>query len=169
MRIKNIKASLSSYSPNRRKYKDVKYIVLHYTGNVGDTATNNGKHFKNSNTRLAGAHFFVGQDGEIVRSVPMTYTAWAVGASQADRSRGGGSLFGKCTNYNSVSIEMCDQVNRDASEAQKAAVKWLINYIRKRCPNATGICRHFDVTGKLCPAQYIEETKWRKLKKEVSE
>lgn len=169
MRIKNIKASLSSYSPNRRKYKDVEYIVLHYTGNVGDTAINNGKYFKNSNTRLAGAHFFVGQDGEIVRSVPMTYTAWAVGASQVDRSRGGGSLFGKCTNYNSVSIEMCDQVDRDASEAQKEGVKWLINYIRKRCPNASTVCRHFDVTGKLCPAQYIEETKWRKLKKEASE
>ena len=168
MRIKNIKASIASYSPKRRKYTDIEYIVLHYTGNVGDTATNNGKYFKNTNTRLAGAHFYVGQDGGIVRSVPMTLTAWAVGASQADRSRGGGSLFGTCTNYNSVSIEMCDQVNRDASEEQKVAVKWLIKYIRKRCPNALTICRHFDVTGKICPARYIEGSKWEKLKKEVS-
>lgn len=169
MRIKNIKANISSYSPKKRKHKDVEYIVLHYTGNVGDTAANNGKYFKTSNTRLAGAHFFVGQDGEIVRSVPMRFTAWSVGATHADQSRGGGSLFGKCTNYNSVSIEMCDQVNRDASEAQKAAVKWLIKYIRKRCPNVSTVCRHFDVTGKLCPARYIEESKWADLKKEVSE
>ena len=167
--IKNILAKPISYDSKRRSRKDVKYIVLHYTGNIGDTAVNNGKYFKSTNTRRAGGHFFVDQDGDIVRSIPMTYTAWAVGATHADRSRGGGSLFGKCTNYNSVSIEMCDQVNCDASEAQKTAVKWLINYIHKKCPNATVICRHFDVTGKLCPAQYIEESKWEKLKNEVSE
>lgn len=167
MRIKNILAKPISHDSKRRSRKDVKYIVLHYTGNTGDTAENNGDYFKTSNTRQAGAHFFVGQNGHIVRSIPMTYTAWAVGASHADTSEGGGTLFGKCTNYNSISIEMCDQATRDASEEQKAAVKWLIKYIRKHCPNALTICRHFDVTGKMCPYQYIDRARWEELKKEV--
>ena len=49
---------------------------------------------------------------------------------------GEGSLYKKCTNYNSISIELCDIATKDPSQAQIAAVRWLIKHIKKYCPNA---------------------------------
>ena len=48
-----------SYNSKKRSRKDVKYIVIHYTGNTGDTAKNNADYYATGNTREAGAHFFV--------------------------------------------------------------------------------------------------------------
>ena len=95
-----------SYSPIKRNRKDVKYIVIHYTGNSNDTAKNNADYYATGNTRLAGAHFFVDKLGNTARSIPMNRTAWAVGgAKYADcKATGGGKYYSKCTNYNSVSI-----------------------------------------------------------------
>ena len=51
---------------------------------------------------------------------------------------GEGSLYKKCTNYNSISIELCDIATKDPSQAQIAAVRWLIKHIKKilsKCKN----------------------------------
>lgn len=64
-----------------RSLDTVKYIVIHYTGNKGDTAKNNADYFANSNTRSAGAHFFVDKAGKVYKSVNMNRSAYAVGGS----------------------------------------------------------------------------------------
>lgn len=161
-----------SYNSKKRSRKDVKYIVIHYTGNTGDTAKNNVDYYATGNTRLAGAHFFVDKDGKIARSVPMNRVVWSVGGNKyADCAKtGGGSYYNKCTNYNSVSIELCDSTEKDAySKAQSAAVKKLIKYIRKYCPNAKTVIRHFDVNGKHCPATMMNKRVWNKFKKDIRE
>lgn len=147
-----------------RTLVSIKYIVLHYTGVNGDTAKNEVKFFATGNTRSAGAHFFVGQDGDVQQSIPLKYKAWSVG----DTTNGRGTYYGKCVNSNSVSIEMCDQMNKDASVAQIAAVKELITYIQSQCPNAKTIIRHYDVTTKHCPARYLDANKWAQLKAAVT-
>lgn len=147
-----------------RNLASIKFVVLHYTGVVGDSAKNEVKYFSSGNTRSAGAHYFVGQDGDVQQSIPLKYTAWSVG----DYKNGKGTYYGKCTNSNSVSIEMCDQLNKDASAAQIAAVKKLIAYIQSQCPNAKTIIRHYDVTTKSCPARYINASKWASLKAAVT-
>ncbi len=147
-----------------RSLNSIKYIVLHYTGVNGDTAKNEVKFFATGNTRSAGAHFFVGQDGDIQQSIPLNRVAWSVG----DWRNGKGSYYGKCTNSNSVSIEMCDQLYKDASAAQITAVRELIAYIQSQCPNAKTIIRHFDVTTKHCPARYLDANKWAQLKAAVT-
>ena len=63
---------------------------------------------------------------------------------------------------------MCDQVNKDASAAQIAAVKQVIAYIQSQCPNAKTIIRHYDVTTKHCPARYLDANKWAQLKSAVT-
>lgn len=45
-----------SYGAKRNR-KSVLYIIIHYTGNKGDTSKNNAKYFATSNTRAAGANF----------------------------------------------------------------------------------------------------------------
>ena len=165
-RIIKIPAKSISYGDKRKK-KAIKYIVIHYTGNKGDTAKNNGYYFRDYNTRQAGAHFFVDKGGVIVKSVNMNRTAWSVGGYFTNKD-GAGWLYQKCTNYNSVSIELCDCIE-GTNEAQEEAVKWLITYIRKKCPNADRVVRHWDVNGKDCPHPFVGtgNKKWIAFKKVV--
>ena len=145
-----IKAKKNSYGKKRDR-NDVRFIVIHYTGNKNDTALANARYFANTNTRTAGAHFFVDRKGTVIKSVAMNLVAWSVGGKYPKRA-GGGSYYGKCTNSNSVSIELCDIANKQPSAEQIKAVKKLIKHIRKYCPNAKTIIRHFDVNNKICPA-----------------
>lgn len=149
-----------------RALSSIKYIVLHYTAVNGDTAKNEAAYFSRNYSRYAGAHFFVGQDGTIAQSISMGLTAWSVGG--AKYSGTSPAYYGQCTNYNSVSIEMCDQVTKDAGAKQIKAVRWLISYIQGKCPNAKTIIRHYDVNGKPCPARYLDAAKWNDLKKAVA-
>ena len=48
-----------SYSSTPRSLSNIKYIVIHYTGNKGDKASSNARYYAQSNTRTAGAHFFI--------------------------------------------------------------------------------------------------------------
>lgn len=149
-----------------RALSAVKYIVLHYTAVNGDTAKNEATYFSRNYSRYAGAHFFVDQSGYIAQSIGMNVTAWSVGGSKYSGTSP--QYYGACTNFNSVSIEMCDQVNKDASAKQIEAVRWLISYIKQSCPNAKTIIRHYDVNGKPCPARYLNVSKWNSLKAAVT-
>lgn len=149
MEIKKTIAKSISFDRSTRKLSDVMYIVIHYTGNRGDTAKNNADYFAVSNTRQAGAHFFVDKQGEIYQSVEINHAAWAVGGKYSTTA-GAGSYYGKCTNANSISIELCDCCKK-ASWNQMKATRQLVQYIQKKCPNATTIIRHWDVNGKECP------------------
>lgn len=160
--MKTIKPKSISYDPKVRDYKNVKYIALHYTSNKGDTAENNGNFFKNVNTEKVGTHFIVDQKGNVVKSVTLNHAAWAVGGGKYSdcNKTGGGKYYKKCTNANSVSIELCDIVDKKPSDEMVAAVWRTIKYIRKYCPNAQTIIRHFDVNGKHCPASMVDPRAW---------
>lgn len=167
MKIKKIKAKPCSYGA-KRNYKSIKYIVIHYTGNKGDTARGNGMYFKYQNTRSAGAHFFVDKKGKVVKSININLTAWSVGGFFTNKD-GAGKYYKKCTNANSVSIELCDCCT-NSNMVQEEAVRELIKYIRKYCPNAKTIIRHWDVNGKSCPAPFTGKSnaKWNSFKHYVS-
>lgn len=166
--IKTIKASPHNYGVKRNR-NNVSFIVIHYTAGNGDTAEAEGKYFSRPHDPKTSAHFFIGQDGHIIKSVPLDHVAYSVGGSKyADcKQTGGGKYYGMCTNANSVSIEMCDNLKKDPSEKQKKAVKECIKYIKKYCKNAFIIVRHFDVTGKHCPARMMDNKKWNKFKSEI--
>ena len=69
MKIKEYLANKNNYG-GKRSTSNIKYIVIHYTGNDGDTDENNSKYFKN-NIVKASAHYFV-DDDSITQSVPPT-------------------------------------------------------------------------------------------------
>lgn len=62
----SIPASKETY--DRLGGRDVAFVVLHYTGNVSDTAKANCKYFAGGD-REASAHYFVDEDS-IYQSVP---------------------------------------------------------------------------------------------------
>lgn len=169
MIMKKIQASKHSYNVDvKRSHNAVKFIAIHYSGIDGDTAQAEGNYFSHTNTRSAGAHFFVDRKGNIVKSVNLNRVAWSVGGKKYANK--GGKLFGIANNSNSVSIEMCDcRSNIYPSEAQIEAMVSVIKYIRKHCKNANLLIRHYDVNGKPCPGTMTDETKegherWLKLK-----
>lgn len=176
--MKLIQAKKLSYDyEHKRKYRDVKYIVVHNTGNKNDSAKNNADFFAHSNNRLAGAHVFIDQKGYGFRSVKLNRTAWAVGKFFTKKN-GAGRYWKKCTNYNSVSIELCDIVNKKPSKKMLKKLKKTIKWIQRWCPNATTIIRHWDCCGKDCPKlmmgknnklwkdvlKYLGYTKGKKIK-----
>lgn len=158
--MKTILANRLNYG-RKRKRKDVIAIVIHYTANNGDTAENNAIYFKREPIG-ASAHFFVDRAGKIVRSVHTNYVAYSVETP-------GMKLKGKWNNANTVSIELCDfHKNTNVTPEQMCALKKLIKKIRFWCPNAKEIIRHYDVCGKACPLNLLDQAKWNKFKEEVS-
>ena len=132
-------AKTCSYLPTvKRKKSSITTVYFHGTGNIGDTAKNNVDYYATSNTRDAGAHFYVDRNGKIARSIPMNRIAYAVGDWK--------------NNVKSVSIELCDIVNKYPSQKQIKATVKLLKYIKRYCKNCHSIKRHYDSNGKLCPS-----------------
>ncbi len=149
--MKFIRAKSISYGP-LRPYKNVKAIVIHYTGVSNDNCINECNFFAHGNQRQAGAHIFVDRAGGICKSVPLSRPAWSVGILFT-RANGAAKYWGELNNYNTISIELCDCATKDPSKAQIEAVKKAIKYIRRYCKNAKKVVRHFDICGKKCPGR----------------
>jgi len=143
-----------------RSPASIKYIVIHYTANDGDTAENNGEYFKN-NVIETSAHYFVDSDS-IVRSVPDEYIAWHCGAKTYEHH--------ECRNANSIGIEICDDVKNGIiypSAKTIANTLDLVEWLMKKysIPKAN-VIRHYDVTGKFCPAYWcgtaVNNVRWKR-------
>lgn len=159
---------LTKYNHDKASGRKIKYIVIHWVG-AASTAVNNGTYFQGGD-RGASAHYFV-NDTHIVKSVRERDIAWAVGSyglldQGSPYANYGGILFGKCTNQNSISIEMCCKKNAKGklyiTEKTIKNTADLVQAIQKRLGiDDNHVIRHFDVNGKLCPYPYIEASKWK--------
>ena len=171
--MKFIRAKSISYGP-RRPYKQVKAIVIHYTGISNGSAQSECLYFSRGNQRQAGAHIFVDRAGNICKSVPLSRPAWSVGIFFT-KANGAAKYWGELNNYNTVSIEMCDCAKHDPSKAQIKAIKKAIKYIRRYCKNATKLVRHWDICGKQCPGRMsggpgtVGYKRWQKLLDDLGE
>ena len=143
--------------------KENLYIVIHYVGATG-TALQNAQYYSNSQVG-ASAHYFVGhssEDGAVYQSVEDKDRAWHCGANTY--------VHPYCRNANSIGIEMCchqdnagnwyfDDVTVDN------AVELTRLLMQKYQIPVENVIRHYDVTGKNCPAPYVEdEAAWQEFK-----
>ena len=156
-----------------RQAGDIRYLIYHYTGNDGDTGANNAAYFRD-NVVEASAHYFV-DDDSVTQSVPDLTIAYAVGGKKwADCPQtGGGTMYGVIKNRNSISIEMCD-TKRDgalmATEATLARAAELGKALMAKYHiPVERVYRHFDVTGKHCPAYFMDAGKWAEFKARLKE
>lgn len=160
-----------------RAVSKIKYIVIHFTANDGDSDESNSNFFKN-NTPKTSAHYFV-DDDSITQSVPDNFTAWSVGGSKFNdcNKTGGGTLYKVVTNTNSISIEMCDTIKNGKNDVSEKTLENTIAFckvlMKKYNISINNVVRHFDVTGKHCPVYFMNNTAWAnfkiKLQKTVSE
>lgn len=158
---------------SKRALSQIKYIVIHYTANDGDSDEGNSNYFAN-NIVKASAHYFVDGDS-VTQSVPDDYVAWSVGGGKYSdcNKTGGGKFYGQCTNTNSISIEMCDEVRNGISDFTASTIENTIELtkmlMKKYNVDISRVIRHFDVVGKLCPKPYVDNAKWQEFKNIITE
>lgn len=155
VQIREILANRNNYGTVRN---EIKYIVIHYTANDGDTAERNGLYFKN-NTIGTSAHYFV-DDKEVVRSVPDSYVAYSVGGKNY-----GGRLNGAAMNYNTLNVELCDTIKNGTVSPTKATVENALEFVKSKMKEYNipkdRVIRHYDVTKKSCPAYWVNDARWK--------
>lgn len=164
-----IQQRLTPYNYTAMTNRDIKYIVVHYVGAVS-TAKNNVDYYAN-NKLQASAHYFV-DEISIWQSVEDENRAWHCGGGLQGSS--GHTYYKICTNSNSIGIEMCVKKDKNGKwyfepETVKNTID-LINYLMdKHNLSIENVIRHYDVTGKNCPAPCVDEDNWQKFKNKLVE
>ena len=140
----------------RGRTQPIEFLVIHYTANNGDTVQNNLDYFA-GNAVGASAHYFVDENG-YGQSVKDGDTAWHCGASSYRHEA--------CRNANSIGMELCSRkdskgnyyfMDQTVYNAAALARQLMQTYGIDR----THVLRHYDVTGKRCPAPMVDNpTLW---------
>lgn len=138
----------------RGRSRAIDRIVVHFTATLA-SARNNATYFARNEGQGASAHYFVDDiTPEIYQSVAEGDTAWHAGDWQM--------------NCRAIGIEVVSAgEDFSATEIQKLA--WLVRKLMAKYGiGASGVIRHYDVTGKLCPAPYVAASKWAALKAAIT-
>ena len=158
-----IQCHADNYKPvSNRK---IQYIVMHYTGNNGDTALGNCNYFARPKL-LTSAHYFV-DETSVWQSVKDKDIAYHCGATTYKHK--------ECRNANSIGIEMCSRKTADGSYYIKPEVVARAADLVKHLMALYGIdtahiVRHYDVTGKECPRPWVrDKSLWETFKEGLEE
>lgn len=158
MIIRELLAHKSNYTATGTR--EIKYIVIHYTANNGDTAQGNCNYFSGAN-RNASAHYFV-DELEVWRSVKDGDKAWHCG--------GDVYYHPYCRNTNALGIELCSRKdNNGAYYFKPETVALALELTRAKMAEygvpPQNVVRHYDVTHKICPAPFVrDEAAWQAFK-----
>lgn len=149
-------------SPNRTP----QYLAIHFTAGSTSTAGAAQNVYNTFVSRSASADFAV-DDRDMVQFNPdiKNYYCWAVGDAKNKYSQGG-SLYGKATNKNTISIEICSTCLPKTSTTLSVANHSGWSFTETALNNAVALAkmimkkynipidrvvRHYDISGKLCP------------------
>lgn len=151
-------ARSGNYQPGRTQ--PIEYIVVHYTANKGDTAKNNVDYFARTVTGTS-AHYFVDRNA-VMQSVDEGDTAWHCGSDHPRHPY--------CRNSNSIGIEMCDSVDGVPDDVKSLTVSLVQELMSRYGIDSSHVLRHYDVTGKRCPAPWVDNpAEWMEFKKMLEE
>jgi len=140
--------------------KNVRGIVIHYTGNPNTDALANRDYFESrkdcpdKRKYKVSSHYIIGLDGTIIQCIPEKEIAYA----------------SNWRNKDTISIECChpDKTGK-FTDATYQSVVWLAAYLCKKYGiTEENIIRHYDVTRKMCPKYYVKyPEEWDRLKKNI--
>ena len=132
-----------NYSPNfntpKRQKKNIKYIIIHYTGMKNElSALNRLTDYRSK----VSAHYFIKKNGKIINLVPDLYEAWHAGKSNWKNIQ---SL-----NRYSIGVEIQNSGHENLyekySNKQMNSVKKLLRFLTKRYRvNCKNILGHSDI------------------------
>ena len=162
VKIKAQLAHRSNYGGKRTA--KIEWIVMHYTANDGDSDESNARYFQQPLNPVASAHYFV-DDDSITRSVPDDFVAYHCGAQTYRHP--------SCRNANSIGVELCDAKRDGRVMATDKTIANAAELVYSLCKQYgipyDHIIRHYDVTGKLCPAYWVQGDGLQKFRKQVEE
>ena len=160
-----------NYSPNfevkKRKAKQIKFIIFHYTGMKKDSEAI--ERLTSTKSKVS-SHYLIKYNGEIVVLVPDLYEAWHAGVSSWKNY--------KSLNKNSIGIEICnpghDLNYKKFSKKQIQSLKKLSQFLIKRYKiKKKNILGHSDIAptrkkdpGEKFPWKYLAKFgigKWHSL------
>ena len=153
-------ARAENFRAASRRPSDIRYLVIHFTANDGDSAKNNADYFARE-APGASAHFFV-DEREIWQSVQEKDIAWHCGTR-------GMYFHPYCRNANSLGVELCSRKRGEkyyfTPETVKNAQQFVRSLMKRYGIPAENVVRHYDVTHKNCPAPFVEDAgAWQKFK-----
>lgn len=142
----------------RRKLKELKGIVIHWTANVSKGA-NAAAHFRyfNSAYRGASAHYFV-DDKQVIQLIPDDEVAWHVGDSIKKSNLPIRAKFvpkGDNPNNYFIGVEMCMNSDSNQEEILKRTIQLVTDLMLKYKLTKDQVVRHYDLTGKDCPKMFV--------------
>lgn len=161
--VNYLACNLANYVKGRNG-RSIKYIVVHYTAGDGDSAKNNAEYFSRRSV-TASAHYFV-DENEIWQSVNDCDTAWHCGGTKYKHE--------ECRNANSIGVEICSKKDSEGryffdGDAVRNAAELVGALMKKYGVTPDRVLRHYDVTGKNCPAPFVEnEDEWRGFKESLT-
>ncbi len=186
----DILKNISTVNTTAKNNRTIKYIVLHYTAGTSSnagSARSIANYFKGGNA--GGSADFIVDDETIVQynsDIKNRY-CWAVGGNKyaSMATSEGGKFYNKCTNANSISIEMCSnktgRLTLYASdedwyftEATVENAAKLTKYLMELYDiSIDNVIMHHHVTGKICPNPWcVNEarlTQWNDFKTRLIE
>jgi N-acetylmuramoyl-L-alanine amidase len=135
-------------------------LVIHWTANEGKgaNAVANRNYF-NKPTTEASAHYIV-DDKQIVRCLPENEMAYHVGAKQYKPE-----ALAKLSSYPNnctIGIEMCVNADGNFQETYRRTVELAADILKRYGWGVDRLWRHFDITGKNCPAYFVSDDFARK-------
>ena len=160
-----------NYSPNfdknKRKPKEIKFLILHYTGMKKERDAINK--LTNEKSKVS-CHYFIKNNGEILTLVPDLYTAWHAGISSWQNF--------KFLNKNSIGIEVSNPGHGNSyKKFSKKQINSILNLIlfliKKYKIKKKFILGHSDIAperkkdpGEKFPWKYLSKKKigiWHNL------
>ena len=169
MLIKTILNYSPNFNPRKRKSKNIKFIIFHYTGMEKESEAIS--RLTNIQSKVS-CHYLIKKNGEIITMVPESYIAWHAGKSSWGNYR---SL-----NKNSIGIEIANPGHElNYKKFTKKQINSLLKLsrflIKKYKINLKNILGHSDVAperkkdpGEKFPWKYLSQNKvclWHKIKK----
>lgn len=134
-----------------------KRICVHYTGQAGTGADRLALYYANVAAGMfpdkpnswTSTQYIVGLNGEIIRIVPDNEISYAASGH----------------NDGTLHIEVCyKNSSGEFEQTSKTELRELVQYLMKEYSiPANKVLRHYDLTGKRCPAYYVDETRWAAL------
>ena len=159
-----IKRNITTKNFDSGSINRIKYIVVHFTANNGDTAYGNTNYFKSY--RGSSAHYFV-DENNVYQSVEDKNIAWHCGAKKYKHST--------CRNSNSLGVELCSRKDSKGNfyfmdKTVDNAVELVKMLMAKYNVPIANVIRHYDVTGKNCPEPFVRDIKaWQNFKNKLEE
>ena len=164
-----------NYSPNfdsnKRKYKQIKFLIFHYTGMKKESESI--KRLTNIQSEVS-SHYLIKKNGDIVVMVPDLYVAWHAGQSFW-------KTF-KSLNRNSIGIEISNPGHENNylnfSKKQVQSIIYLTKSLFKKYKiKSSNVLGHSDIApfrkkdpGEKFPWRYLAKfgiAKWHSLSKKI--